>query len=508
MTQHNLAFLLQVLRDDFASFLHKSFVDLHPDQKFVPSWHIDALAHELMLVELGQTKRLIITMPPRHLKSLSTSVIFPAWVLGRNPTKKIITASYSQDLASTHTTNFRRLCATKDYRPTFPDLRFEGGKNTSIEQSTSKGGFRYATSVGGTLTGRGGDLIIIDDPIKTDSAMSDAERLSVKTWFNQTVNTRLDRPSEGAIIVVMQRLHEDDLVGHLLETNPNGWKHLNVPAIAQEPKIYVTGFFSNNRYETKPDEVLCPEMMDRDTLLSLRNQLGTQQFSAQYLQQPVPFDGTIIKRNWINYYDHLPDKNDVQAVVQSWDTAYETGKSNDYSVCTTWLVSPIGLFLKDVYREKLEFPQLLKKATELSRYHNANIVLIEDIGSGASLRQTLKGLLSAKVIAVSPVSDKQTRLTSVSHMFENGAVLIPQKGDWKEPYIKEITAFPSSKHDDQVDSTSQFLKYISSKTIDRFHFAPDGKQMQIRRRGSSRDGQSSSQPKYTSLMIVRGTKGA
>lgn len=501
MTQHSFAFLQELWRNDFETFLHKSFLDLHPGQKFISNWHIDALAHELMLVEMGRTNRLIITMPPRHLKSLSTSVIFPAWLLGKNPSKKILCASYSQDLASTHTSSFRRLCATEDYRSTFPALRFEGGKNTSTEQSTSENGFRYATSVGGTLTGRGGDLIIIDDPIKTDAAMSDVERLSVKTWFNQTVSTRLNQPSEGAIIVVMQRLHEDDLVGHLLENDPKGWKHLDIPAIAQESKIYVTGFDAHNRHITKPDEVLSPKMMDRDTLIGLRNQVGSQQFSAQYLQQPVPFDGTIIKRKWISYYDNLPAKDDTHAVIQSWDTAYETGKSNDYSVCTTWVVSPKGLFLKDVYREKLEFPQLLMKATELANRHKANIVLIEATGSGAPLQQTLKGSLSAKLIAISPVSDKQTRLTSVSHMFENGAVLIPKEAEWKELYVKELTAFPSSKHDDQVDSTSQFLKIIAGKTIDRFRFASDGKQMQIRPTGRGPDGKVKSQPKYTSLGI-------
>jgi predicted phage terminase large subunit-like protein len=499
--KHSRAFLNEICRQDLHSFINLAFNLLNSDAKLIGNWHLQALTHQLSLVESGKLKRLIVTMPPRHLKSFVTTTSFPAWVLGKDPSKRIITASYSQELASTHTRQFRRLVETPNYADLFGALQFKGGKNSATELETTNGGGRLATSVGGTLTGRGGDIIIIDDPIKTDAAMSEAERENVINWFNQTVSTRLDNPSEGAIIIVMQRLHDNDLVGHLLTKDPENWTVLNIPAIAQEGQTYKTGYGPTHTYTSRPDEVLCEERMSRQNLESLRQQVGTRAFSAQYLQQPTPTDGTIVKRNWLRLYDVLPTGDDVHAIVQSWDTAYETGKSNDYSVCSTWLVSPKGLFLKHVYREKLEFPHLLRKVEQLAIEHRANEVLVEDIGSGKSLRQTVAAnLRKQKIIARTPVADKQTRLTAVSHMFENGTVALPQQAEWLDSYIKELTGFPAGQHDDQVDSTSQFLDYIASKTVGYYRFAVDGKRMQIRRPG--RTGITQTKPqKYGSMTV-------
>lgn len=489
------ALVNEAVQTDFSLFLRLAFGLAHPGEALTPNWHLDAIAYALEQVALGRSRRLIITLPPRHLKSFAASVAFPAWVLGRAPGKKIICASYSGDLAGAQSQIFRRLIEHPRYGQIFPQMRLGRGRNTETEQVTTRGGMRYATSVGGTLTGRGGDIVIVDDPIKADAVMSEAEREAVKAWFDGTVRSRLDRPNEGAIVIVMQRVHEDDLVGHVLANSAEDWEVLNIPARASEEQVYHTGFGASDLHKTRPGDVLCPDRLSEDELKALEQSLGRQRFSAQYLQAPVPFDGNVIRGDWIARAQELPTGEDRHGVVQSWDTAIAAGQGNDYSVCTTWVVSPKGLFLADVYREKLEYPRLLQQAQTLAREHRANVVLVEQAGSGHQLTQMLGGKISAKVEAITPVSDKQARLTQVSNMFENGLVKLPEDAPWLEAYLRELLAFPSGRHDDQVDSTSQFLNYIAGKVVGQFRYGPDGKKMQIRRR-STRD----KRPRYGSYV--------
>lgn len=475
------ALVNQAVRIDFSQFLRLAFSLTYPDEDLTQNWHLDAVAHALERVACGEIRRLIITLPPRHLKSFTASVAFPAWVIGNGPNKKIICASYSADLAGSQTQIFRRLVEHPRYKAVFPDMRLGGRRNTEIEQVTTQNGFRYATSVGGTLTGRGGDILIIDDPIKTDAVMSEAERRAVKDWFDGTVITRLNRQNEGAIILVMQRVHEDDLVGHVLAAGGEDWDILNIPARASEVTRYTTGFGSEDTHETRPGDVLCPELVSDTRLTELEQSLGRERFSAQYLQAPIPFDGNIIRRDWLARYETLPDRTDIHAIVQSWDTATATGQGNDYSVCTTWAVSPYGLFLTDVWRNKVDFPALLNKAKQLAAQHRTNVVLVEQAGSGHQLVQTLCGMLQPSVKGITPVSDKQARLTQCSHMFENGLVKLPKAAPWLELFERELLGFPSDRHDDQVDSVSQFLNFIARKWVGYFRFAADGRMMQIRR---------------------------
>ncbi len=208
-------FLDQAKREMLSPFVHQVFQLLNPGKQFFPNWHIDTMCYHLEQVEAGNVTRLAISMPPRSLKSIVSSVAFPAWILGKDPSARIICASYSQDLANKHARDFRRVMRSERYKDLFPGTRIEGGRNTEAEQETSENGFRYATSIGGTVTGRGGDYIIVDDTAKPGEAISEARRKEVNEWFNGELITRLDNPSKGAIIIVMQRLHEDDLIGHI-----------------------------------------------------------------------------------------------------------------------------------------------------------------------------------------------------------------------------------------------------------------------------------------------------
>ena len=216
-----------MLRSDFYSFIRATFPIVSPSSAFAPNWHIEAIAFALMRVLRGEIKRLIITVPPRSLKSICASVAFPAFVLGHDPTRRIICVSYAEALARKHANDCRALMRSTLYHRLFPNTRISNAKDTELEFATTRGGNRLATSIGGTLTGRGGNLIVIDDPLKPQDAYSEAARENTKQWYSNTLLSRLDDKTKDAIIVVMQRLHLDDLVGHLLEQE--GWMHLNLP---------------------------------------------------------------------------------------------------------------------------------------------------------------------------------------------------------------------------------------------------------------------------------------
>jgi hypothetical protein len=259
-----------VLRTDFPSFVHKVFATVHGGDPYIDNWHIHALSHQLMEMRAGGTQRLIVNLPPRSLKSLIVSVALPAWLLGHAPAGRIITISYSDDLSRRLARDFRRVVEAPWYRAVFPAMRVDARKNTESEVVTTAGGFRYATSVGGTLTGRGGGLIIIDDPIKPMEAASAAERNRVNEWFDSTVISRLDHPASGVIVVVMQRVHEDDLTGHLLRRG--GWVQLRLPAIATAVERIAIG--PNQWHCRQVGELLEPRRYQADHLDTARQHLG------------------------------------------------------------------------------------------------------------------------------------------------------------------------------------------------------------------------------------------
>ena len=308
-------------------------------------------------VRLGKIKRLIITVPPRSLKSIMCSVAFPAFVLGHDPTKRLIVVSYSADLAIKHGNDFRAVVNSEEYRAIFPGMRISAMKNTQTEVVTTLNGFRLAMSVDGALTGRGGDIIIIDDPIAALAALSQKSREHVQHWYFNTLLSRLDDKQNGAIVLVMQRLHEDDLAGVLLRSSDE-WTVVSLPAIAEQDEEIPIG--NGQIHFRRAGDVLHPEREPREVLELLRAQLGAEIFAAQYQQQPVPPGGAMIKRAWVRRYDQLPKSGQV---IQSWDVANKQGEENDYSVCTTWLVHENKYYLIDVLRGRFDFPTLRTKVS-------------------------------------------------------------------------------------------------------------------------------------------------
>jgi predicted phage terminase large subunit-like protein len=426
-----------------------------------------------MRVDAGENSRLLINQPPRSLKSICVSVAFVAWLLGHDPTRRIIVASYSNDFTAELHRQFRRIIDADWYRSLFPTMR--PARDSGTELITTRGGSRYATSVGGTLTGRGADLIIVDDPLKADEAQSEPARRRVIDWFSGSLVSRLNDKERDAIVVVMQRLHEDDLAGHLL--GQGGWHHLDLPAIAVDESVIALG---EQRHKIRqPGEVLHPERENREVLERIKAETGSLMFSAQYQQRPVPLEGNLVRREWFGVYDRLPTQGPGDRIVQSWDVAMMTGATNDYSVCTTWLVIKNDYYLVDVLRDRLQYPDLRREVDRQARKHAAGTILIEDAGPGMALLQDLRrnppqGMPGP--IGHKPQGSKSDRMVAQSAAIEAGLVHLPRQAQWLAGFLLEMLAFPQGKHDDQVDSVSMFLNWAAAR---RFNQIDIGRPIQV-----------------------------
>lgn len=446
-----------VYRADLGTFVVKVFETVSPGDRYQHNWHIDAIVHELLQVVEGKNQRLIINQPPRSLKSICVSVALVAWWIGHDPSMKFGCISYSSELAATFHRMFRAVLKSDWYRAAFPGVKIE--KDTEALLTTTKGGSRFSTSVGGTVTGLGFDVIIIDDPMKADEAHSEIARKKVIDYYRETLISRLDDPQKGAFIVVMQRLHEDDLTGYLLAGG--NWRHLDLPAIAQEDRSVAIG--PSAVQEFRRGELLFPSRMPQNVLDAMREETGTLGFSAQYLQRPVPIDGNLVRREWFRYYKTLPD-GQGHRIVQSWDVASTTNDSSDYSVCTTWMMVKQDYYLVDVWRGRLEFPRLRQKYIQLDKQFRPHVTLIEKDGPGLHLFQEFflnppKGMI--KPLAEKSEGNKIMRMEAQSARIEAGQVHLPADAPWLGDFLHELLGFPHARHDDQVDSVSQFLGWAA-----------------------------------------------
>ncbi len=447
-----------ILRHDFMSFIERSFFELNPDTRLMVSAYLEVMAAKLEACRLGRIRRLIICLPPRHLKSHSASVAFPAWYLGHRPSGQVICVSYGQDLTEKFARDCRSVMQTPWYQRLFATRLSD--RQAVHDFWTTDQGVRMATSVEGVLTGRGADLIIIDDPMKPDEAFSEPRRTKVNQWFDNTLLSRLNDKNTGCIIIVMQRLHQDDLVGHVLEHS--NWEVLSFPAIAEEDETHLIETPLGRRLFTRRvGDILQSERESGETLDAMRRSLGDYCFASQYQQSPTPVGGAMIKEKWLRFYDPLSVPREFLRKVQSWDTANKTKELNDYSVCTVWGQRGKDFFLLEVVRQRLNYPDLKRKVIELAgRYPGARI-LIEDKASGTQLIQELR----QEIYGIEPYEplagmDKTMRMHAQTDLFENGFVYLPSQASWLPEYVRELISFPGSKYDDQVDSTAQALHYM------------------------------------------------
>jgi predicted phage terminase large subunit-like protein len=452
-----------LLRADFAGFAERSFHELNPRADFAANWHVRVIAAKLTAVHRGRIRRLIVNLPPRHLKSHLASVAFPAWCLGHRASAQILCVSYAQDLADKLSRDCRRIVASDWYRHLFP-TRLSPQRQAAPEFETTAQGCRLATSVGGVLTGRGADIIIIDDPLKPEEALSEAHRRAANEWFDHTLYSRLNDKEKGAIILIMHRLHEDDLVGHVLAQED--WDIVRFPAIAEADERHVIDTLAGPRIFTRRQgQPLHPARESLVMLEQIRRTIGEYNFAGQYQQMPAPLGGGMVKAAWFRHYapDELPAT--FERIVQSWDTASKATELSDFSVCTSWGILGKELYLLDVLRRRMEYPELKRAVRDQYTLYRPSVVLIEDKASGTQLIQELIADGLHAVTRYQPQSDKVMRMHAQTAMIENGFVHLPKTGPWLAAYLHELTVFPNGRHDDQVDSTAQLLDWFKRGTV-------------------------------------------
>lgn len=393
--------------------------------------HIQLIESKLLEVANGQCKRLIINMPPRHGKSELISKFFPAWYLYNFSKNRVILTSYSSDLAVGFTRN------AKDIYYSFIESDNKR-KNTQDYWETTEGGSLFGVGVGGSLTGKGANVIIIDDPIKSFvEANSQTQRDKLYDWYRSTLYTRLE--PDGAIILVQTRWHDDDLAGRLIKEENEEWEVLTLSAISE-----------NN-------EPLWKSRYSLEELNKIKTQLGSYWFGALYQQNPIANENVIFKQSYWQYYKTLP--SNMTYIVQSWDTAFKEKQQNDYSVCVTIGFDGKNYYVIDVFRKKYQYPDLKRAVKSLYLRDKPLALLIEDSASGQALIPDLKSEHPYPIKEVKG-SDKVVRAHLVSPLCEAHNVYLPENAPWLIDFITELAEFPLAKHDDQVDAFTHALQYL------------------------------------------------
>src|SRR5215468_5072173 len=421
-----------VLRQDFTTFVARCFHEVNPQAELAMGWHIEVIAAALTAVREGWIKRLIINLPPRHLKSLMASVAFPAWCLGHDPSAQLLCVSYAQDLADKLARDCRGIMMSPRYRRLFP-TRLAAHRQAVQEFITTRQGYRLATSTGGVLTGRGADIIVIDDPLKPEEALSKTQRQICNSWFCNTLVSRANDKRTGAILLIMQRLHEDDLVGHVLGLEP--WEVLSFPAIAETDEEHrIETIWGPRCFRRRQGEALHPDREPLDVLHRIRRTIGEYNFASQCQQSPAPLGGGLVKTEWFKRYRDSDKPECFDRIVQSWDTANKATELSDFSVCTTWGIRGKNLYLLSVFRRRLEYPALKRAVREQQSLFEANVVLIEDKASGTQLIQELIADGCRSVTRCQPDCEKIMRLHAQTALIENGFVYTPETAPWLDEY--------------------------------------------------------------------------
>ena len=468
------------LSSSLSAYVREAWRVVEPERTYTHGWHIDAICEHLEACTRREIRNLIINIPPRHMKSLSTVVFWPTWSWTFEPESQWLTASYAAELATRDAVKSRRVIQSDWYQARWGHLfQLSGDQNRKMRYENTRGGHRIAVGVSGSGLGEGGDYLVIDDPLKASDADSEAaRRASNEDFWDQTMSTRGNDPKTAVRVIIMQRLHNDDLTGHVLAQAATGlhYEHLCLPA-EYEPRVYASGIgFEDPRRE--PGELLWPARFGAEDLATLKSYLGSERVIAGQLQQrPAPETGNIFQRDWwegVNRWDagaaalsHL--------CVGRWisiDTALKDAQSNDY---TAWGVYELGrdyrLAKRDAGWQRLQFPQLAQQIGDLARRwdydHKLKGIIIEDKGSGTSALQTLRQGADERIarllIGFQPRGSKEERGRQASLWCERGMVLLPQPGErvpWLMEWEETLYDFPAVVHDDTVDEFSMAIIWL------------------------------------------------
>lgn len=466
------------------AYLQAAWHVVEPATDFVPGWHIEAICEHLEAIP-DQIRNLIINIPPRHAKSLTVSVFWPTWVWTHDPASRWLFSSYGESLALRDSLKCRRLIQSPWYQGRWGDIyQLTGDQNQKTRFENDHSGYRIATGVGGMATGEGGNFVVVDDPHKAGEADSDARREAANSWWDNTMSTRLNDPTRSARVIIMQRLHEDDLTGHVLEKMQDGgteYVHLCLPA-EYEPRVYAGPLgWADPRQEE--GELLWPERFPREEIERLKAELGNDA-AGQLQQRPAPEGGAIYHREWWdgqNRYNPTDGALINLAVGRyiSVDGAFKDKDSADYTAIGVYELLPSYTLVKRWgWRGKVEFPDLIAEieavAREFNRDEKLRGVLIEDKASGTSaiqtLRQSADDWLSELIIAFEPTGSKPYRYRQASNWCQRGMVLLPtphESNGWLYDFERELYQVPASKHDDQADEFTQMILFLE-------HYLADG----------------------------------
>jgi predicted phage terminase large subunit-like protein len=442
-------------KDDLSLFIRQAW-PLVETRPLVPGWHIDAISEHLVAVSRRQIKRLIINIPPRHMKSYQASVLWPCWEWTSRPGTQFLFASYGAHLSIRDNTRARRIIESQWYQKHF-DVRLTGDQNQKIRYDNTSGGYRIATSVGGALTGEGGDIIVIDDPINADDARSETKRESVLLWFDETMRSRLNDPREGAFVVIMQRLHENDLTGHLLASD-TGWDHLCLPARYEAdhptPVRSSIGFADPRAMD---GELLWPERFGDEELAGIA-QPGSYAEAGQLQQRPAPREGGLFKRDAFKIIDApLPCKN----IVRRWDLAATEG-DGDWTVGVKMgeRTDGDGYVVLDVQRFRHGPGKVRQKIravaeADIKQHGRVRLVFPQDPGSAG---KDQKYSFADEFALFAPrfekeTGDKEVRAEPLATQVDIGRVSIV-RAPWNDAFLTELASFPKAQHDDQVDAAA------------------------------------------------------
>src|SRR5210317_279192 len=419
----------------------------HVWPEFIEGDHHRKIAKKFEDIANGKIKRLIVNMPPRHTKSEFASYLFPAWMVGKNPKLKVIQTTHTGELAVRFGRKMKNLVDTSEFAQIFEDCKIAVDSKAAGRWETNKGGEYYAAGIGGAITGRGADLLIIDDPHSEQDALSETAMDSAYEWYTSGPRQRL-QPG-AAIVCVMTRWNTKDLTGRLIsaqaqDVKGDKWEVIEFPAI-----------LPNN----KP---VWPQYWKLEELEAVKASLSIGKWNAQWQQNPTAEEGSIIKREWWQIWEH-EEKPDLVHIIQSYDTAFSKKETADFSAITTWGVfyppnKGPHLILVDVRKGRWDFPELKKIALEEYKYWEPETVIIEAKATGTPLTHELRQI-GVPVVNFTPSkgNDKHVRVNSVAPLFEAGKIYYPADKRWAEEVIEECAAFPYGEYDDLVDSTTQAL---------------------------------------------------
>jgi predicted phage terminase large subunit-like protein len=471
----------ELFRTNLSAFTQKVFQIVCPGTPYFHAPYIDLMAEYLVACKNREITRLIINIPPRHLKSISIAVSFPAWLLGQNPSEQIMCASYSYRLSEKHSLECRLVLQQPWYKEIFPETQLTEDQNTKIKFVTTKRGHRIATSVNGTVTGEGGDFLIVDDALNAKDQMSIAKRDKANIWFDQAYATRLNDKKKGVIIVIMQRLHEDDLTGHLLRKG--GWDHLCLPAIAEKDEVIEKG---NIKLERKIDSLLHPERMGHVELERAKIELGSLAFAGQYQQRPSPEGGGEFRKEWLCFYEKLALHTlNFYLLI---DPANTKKKKSDY---TAMIVVGAGgdenWYIVDIIYDRLNPREREDTLFDLHKKYKPKIVACESYGMQCDIDWFKKAMEDRNYrFNIQPVGgmlSKTDRIRRLIRYFADHKIYLPRvlyRTDYNGKLTDvidilihhEYLAFPTGLHDDMLDALSRIcdinIQYPGKNEIDYY----------------------------------------